>query len=227
MGLEVKEKELVIPGQILATGMDFLPAHGTFREGDHIVSSQIGLVTVDGRLIKLIVLKGIYTPKVGDTVIGTISNIFISNWMVDIGYANEAGLSLKEATSEFIQRGADLSKYYTFGECVVAKITNITGQRLIDLTMKGPGLRKLKGGRIVKITPTKVPRVIGKKGSMISIIKDATKCEITVGQNGWVWIKGNDPKEELRAEQAILKIDNESHKDGLTDEITKFLGGKK
>jgi exosome complex component RRP4 len=227
MGLEVKEKELVVPGDILATGMDFLPALGTFREGENIIANQIGLVNVDGRLIKLVLLKGVYNPKVGDTVIGKVSGINITNWMVNIGYAYDAGLSLKDATSEFIQRGADLSKYYDIGDYVVAKLVNVTKQKLIDLTMKGPGLKKLKGGRIIKITPTKVPRIIGKKGSMITLIKDSTNCQITVGQNGWVWIQGENPNDELKAEQAVLKVNNESHKDGLTDEITKFLGGKK
>jgi len=227
MGLKVKAKDLVIPGEILATGMDYLPANGTFREGENIIANQVGLINVEGRLIKLTLLSGKYIPKTGDTVIGRVSNMFLSNWMIDIGYAYEAGLSLKDATSEFIARGSDLSKYYDFGDYVVTKIINVTKQKMIDLTMKGPGLKKLRGGRVIKITPYKVPRVIGKQGSMISTIKDATNCQITVGQNGWIWISGDDPMKELKAEQAILKINEESHKDGLTETIKKFLGDKK
>ena len=80
--------------------------------------------------------------------------------------------------------------------------------------------RKLIGGRILKITPSKVPRVIGKAGSMIELIKDKTKCQIIVGQNGVIWIKGE--KESL-ASKTILMIEKESHISGLTDKITKFL----
>jgi exosome complex component RRP4 len=131
-------------------------------------------------------------------------------------------LSLKDATSDFIAKGADLTKYYDFNEYIVAKIYNVTSQNLIDLTLKGPGLRKLSGGRIINVTPHKVPRIIGKNGSMISMIKDATRCQIVVGQNGVIWISG-EPENEIIAVETIRKIESESHKSGLTDEISKHL----
>lgn len=226
MTLVVKDKTVVVPGEILAEGMDHVPAQGTFRENENIIASQIGLVNINGRLIKVIGLSGRYIPKPGDMVIGRITYISFSNWSVDIGYAYEANLSLKEATSDYIARGADLSQYYDYGDLVTAKVIGVNKQKAIDLTMKGPGLRKLKGGRIIKVTPSKVPRIIGKQGSMISVVKDATNCKITVGQNGLVWIQGEDPEKVRLAEEAIHKIDQESHKDGLTDEISKFLKEK-
>jgi exosome complex component RRP4 len=58
------------------------------------------------------------------------------------------------------------------------------------LTLKSKGLGVLEDGRIIKINPHKVPRVIGKEGSMVSLIKSETGCEITVGQNGAIWIQG-------------------------------------
>ena len=88
--------------------------------------------------------------------------------------------------------------------------------------MKGPGLRKLKGGRIVEVASNKVPRIIGKQGSMVSMIKDATGCNISVGQNGIIWIDGS-PEGELLAIMAIRKIEEESHLSGLTDKIKGFL----
>jgi len=81
-----------------------------------------------------------------------------------------------------------LTKYFDIGDYVMAKIINVTSQKLVDVTMKGPGLRKLKGGRIIQVNPYKVPRIIGKAGSMVTMIKDATGCRILVGQNGLVWI---------------------------------------
>jgi exosome complex component RRP4 len=67
-----------------------------------------------------------------------------------------------------------------------------------------------------------VPRVIGKKGSMIKLLKQMTKCEITVGQNGNIWIKGERQMEDI-VERAIFKIDQEAHIPGLTDRIKKIL----
>ena len=67
--LLVKDKDIVIPGQELALGMDFLPASGTCRDNDKIIASQLGLISLNGRLIKIIPLNGKYVPKKGDNVI--------------------------------------------------------------------------------------------------------------------------------------------------------------
>ena len=88
--------------------------------------------------------------------------------------------------------------------------------------MKEPGLFKISGGRLIKISSQKVPRVIGKQGSMVSLIKSKTGCEITVGQNGLVWLKGT-PEGELLAEKAVKMIEEKSHLEGLTEKMDKFL----
>ena len=220
--LLIKNKEVVVPGQILAKGMDFLPAGGTFREDDKIIALHLGLVSVNGRLIKLIPLSGVYIPKRDDIIIGKVTDMNFNGWFVEIGCAYEAMLSVREAT-EFIERGADLAHYYDFGDNISAQILKVTRNKMIDLSMKGPGLRKLIGGKIINVTPSKVPRIIGKEGSMINLIKEKTGCRITVGQNGRVWLQGTNAENELIATEAIMKIEEESHTDGLTDEIQKFL----
>ena len=61
---------------------------------------------------------------------------------------------------------------------------------------------------------------------MIKLIKDYTGCYMTVGQNGRVWIKGSDLKNELIATEAILKINNSSYIPGLTEKMEEFLKEK-
>ena len=80
----------------------------------------------------------------------------------------------------------------------------------------------MKGGRIIEVSTHKVPRIIGKQGSMVMMIKEATQCNITVYQNGLVWIEGS-PVNEMRAINAIRKIEKESHLSGLTEKINAFL----
>jgi len=205
--LIVKDKDITVPGEVLAEGMDYLPGPGTYREGENILASRVGLVNVDGRAVKLIPLAGKYLPKRGDTIIGTIKEVLFSGWLVDTDSAYHGMLSMKDATSEFIPKGANLTQYYNFGDHVVCKIVNVTSQKLVDLTMKGPGLRKLRDGRIIHVNTNKVPRVIGKKGSMVSMVKQATDCKIIVGQNGVIWLQGEDPKMELLAVETIKKIE--------------------
>ena len=224
----VNDKEISVPGETLAVGMDVLPGSGTYREGEKVIANRLGLVMIEGRTIKLIPLAGKYIPKTGDTVICKVIDVGFNGWRLDTNSAYSAMLSMKDATSEFIQRGANLTQYYDLGDYIVCKIVNVTSQKLIDVTMKGPGLRKLKGGRIIEVDSNKVPRIIGKQGSMVMMIKDATRCNISVGQNGLIWIDG-DPINELLAIQTIRKIEKESHMSGLTDKIKEFLekSGKK
>lgn len=222
MALTVSDKSVVVPGEELATGMDYLPTSGTYRDGDRIVASRLGLLNVDGRLLKIIPLSGKYLPKRGDIIIAKVIDITLNGWRCEINSAYSALLPIRDGSSEFIPRGADLTRYFNFDDYVVVQITNVTSQNLVDLSTKGPGLRKLGEGRIMKVDPNKVPRVIGKAASMINMIKDATGCRISVGQNGIVWLQGT-PESELVAVRAVEKIVAESHIPGLTDRIKAFL----
>ena len=221
----LQDKSIAVPGETLAIGMDILPGNGTYREGENIVANRLGLTTIDGRTIKLIPLSGRYAPKTGDTIICKVIDVGFNGWRLDTNSAYSAMLSMKDATSEFIARGANLTQYYDLGDYVVCKIVNVTSQKLIDVTLKGPGLRKLRGGRIIEVDPHKVPRIIGKQGSMVVMIKDVARWNIIVGQNGLIWIEG-EPINELLAIQTIRKIEKESHMSGLTDKIKEYLNKK-
>ena len=222
MTLLIKDKDIVVPGEDLADGMGFLPSNGTYRENEKIVASRLGIINIEGKVIKIIPLTGKYMPKRGDTIIGKVVDVAFSGWRVELNCAYSAMLGLKDATSSYIAKGADLTQYFDLGDYIVANIINVTSQKLVDLTTKGPGLRKLHGGRIININTNKVPRVIGKAGSMVSMIKKATNCNITVGQNGVVWVQG-EPEKEIIAVNAIKKIEQEAHKNGLTEKIKQYL----
>ena len=219
----IKDKDIAVPGEVLAEGMDYLPGNGTYRDKEKIRAERLGLAQIEGRAIKLILLSGKYLPKRGDTIIGKVEQIIMSGWMLDTNSAYSAMLGMKDATSEFIPKGADLTQYFNFGDYIVCKITNVTSQKLVDVTLRGPGLRKLRNGRIIEVNTNKVPRIIGKKGSMVSMIKQATDCNIIVGQNGIIWLQGKEPEMEFLAIDAIKKIEEESHLSGLTDKMKEFL----
>ena len=221
-----KEKDLVVPGDVLAEGMDHLPSGGAIRENDKIIANHLGLVSLDGRFVKVIPLSGKYIPKVGDTVVGEVADMSFSGWFIDISGPYEAALMVRDV-AEFIEKDADLSQVYNFGDLIVAKVAKVTRNCNINLTTKGPGLRKISGGKVISVASSKVPRIIGKQGSMVQMLKDKTNCNIIVGQNGSIWIQGNSSEDELKATEAILKIENESHTEGLTDKMKDYLENKK
>jgi len=218
----VKDKEIVVPGDEIAEGMDFFPGFGTYREKEHIFASRLGIANVDGKVMKIIPLSGRYIPKSNDVIIGKVEEVAYFGWRINIHSAYPAMLNPKDATSDFIERGADLTRYFNIGDYLVAKIINVTTQKLVDLTTKGPGLRKISGGRIIEVNTHKVPRIIGKQGSMVGMIKQATNTRIIVGQNGLMWIEG-EPKSVVIAVNATKKIEEESHISGLTERIREYL----
>ena len=214
-----KDREIAVTGQILAKGMDYLPGGAAFRENDNLIAGQVGLVNISGKVVRLIPLSGRYVPKVGDLVIGKVIDMSFSNWFVEIGYAYEAALSIRDVP-EYVEKNADLARYYNFDDMIVAQVVKVTKAMKIDLSMKDRGLGKLLGGRFIFITPNKVPRVIGKSGSMVDMIKQATNCRIMVGQNGRIWIKGDN---DSLVVEAIRKVEELAHISGLTDKIDEFL----
>lgn len=221
----VKPRELVVPGTLLAQG-PFKAGRGTFREGNRIYSTVVGLVEVRGDLIRVIPLEGPYIPEVGDNVLGKIVDVKFSNWTVDIGAPYQANLRVQDAVEERIDLlKTDLRKIFDIGDIIYAKIKAFNEVNQIDLTTKGMpfGGGPLGGGQLVTITPSKVPRVIGKGGSMINLIKKLTNTRIIVGQNGWIWVSGRNDELEKLAVEAILKVDRESHTQGLTDRVKEFL----
>jgi len=154
--------------------------------------------------------------------LGKVTDITMSGWRIDTNTAYSAMLNVRDASSRFIKKEEDLSKILSIGDYVVVRITNVTSQNLIDVTMKEPGLHQISGGRVIGINSQKVPRVIGKQGSMISLIKTKTGCDVTIGQNGLVSIKGT-PEGEFLAEKAIKLVEEKSHLEGLTSKVEEFL----
>jgi exosome complex component RRP4 len=129
---------------------------------------------------------------------------------------------LSEAVEEFVDPRADLSRYYDIGDIIFCRVSRVTKNKITQVSMRDMLARKLYGGVTIQVTPTKIPRIIGRGGSMINIIKQKTKCEIFTGQNGVIWIRGEN---KAKAIEAILTIEKESHVPGLTEKIEKMLSG--
>ena len=214
----VEDKNLVIPGQILADE-EYYPGRGTFKEDGKVCSSLIGLVSLRNKKISVIPLKSKYVPKKGDFVIGKINDVRFSMWDVNI---NSPYSGILPAFEVFGRDKKELSKVYDVGDVLFLRVIDVDEVKKAKLGLKGRGLGKFKGGIIVDISPTKVPRLIGKKGSMINMIKNKTNCKIVVGQNGLVWVKGDEDMEQLTRE-IIHTIEAEAHTSGLTNKIKNKL----
>lgn len=217
----VKERQCVIPGKSLARGLDYLPGSGCYRSDNEIKSKLLGLIRIKDRFISVVPLAGVYVPKPGDGIIGIVEDMQSTMWIVDINSPYDALLTLGEATGEFVDTSkTDISTFFDIGDVIYSKVLNVSKSKSVLLTMNDYRAKKLRGGKIMALTPSKVPRLIGKEGSMIELIKQKTGCQVIVGQNGVIWLKG---EKEALATETILMIEQESHISGLTDKITAFL----
>ncbi|MDR3292312.1 MAG: exosome complex protein Rrp4 [Methanobrevibacter sp.] len=216
--INVEDKDLVVPGEMLAEE-GYYSGRGTFKDGDSILSSLTGLVSLRNKKISVIPLNSKYLPKRGDVIIGKITDIRFSIWEVDI---NSPYSGILPASEVFGREKRDLKKVFDLGDVLFLRVVHVDEVNKVKLGLKGRGLGKFREGILANITPNKVPRLIGKEGSMINTIKQATNCKILVGQNGLVWING-DRKMELIAKDIIKIVEDESHTSGLTDRIKKKL----
>jgi len=213
-------REIVIPGQLVGEIKDFKPGRGTLVENEKIYSNVLGIRYESPPYINVVPLKGRYDAVMGDLVIGIVEEAMSSSWLVDINAPYPALLHVNEVPWD-VEFG-ETEKFLNTGDSIMAKVLQINVEKKLQITLKDRNLYKIRGGHIINVEPSKVPRIIGKKGSMIGILKKHTRCRIFVGQNGRIWIDGDDNNVAL-AQRAIHKIEEESISFGLTNKIEEFL----
>ncbi|MFN3909635.1 MAG: KH domain-containing protein [Candidatus Anstonellaceae archaeon] len=193
--------KMIMPGNEIP---DYQKNNYTYSDEKGTYVTVIALQSEDGRIIPL---EGPYQPNIDDYVIGKISELRFGGYEVDIKSPYKAFLP--------IERGEQHK--FGIGEIIIAKITNVNEIREIELT--NPIL--LKGGIVIRISPLKIPRLIGKNNSMINMISYATGCKIYIGKNGLVFVSedGNYPL----AAQVMKMVEKQTHTSGLTQKISDFL----
>ncbi len=208
------KKEIAVPGEIIAT--DIEAGEWTRKEGKDVIALRFGIVHIKGGKARVIPLSGAYMPKERDVVIGEVVDISFNGWFVDINSPCTAFLPVSECRGYIDKQ--DLASYYNYGDMIIAEIKTVKPHG-INLSMREIG-KKLSEGIMMNVNCSKVPRIIGKEGSMVEMIKKQTACEIAVGQNGIIWIRG---EKELEAKNAIKMIEGNSLMNGLTEYIKEKM----
>jgi len=218
--MTIETRKIVIPSQLLGDVKNKKAGKGTFVEDGKIYSELLGVLNDNSDYISVTPFKGRYDPVEKDFVIGVVQEAMSSSWLVDINAAYPALLHVNEVPWD-VEFG-ETDRYLNHGDSIMAKVLQVDQEKKLQITLKDYNLFKIKGGYIFDVEPTKVPRIIGKKGSMITLLKNYTKCRIFVGQNGRVWIDGNDEGIQ-KVIDTIKVIENEALSYGLTDRIEKLL----
>jgi len=217
------KKRHVIPGELIVSG-SYRAEQNTVMEGDKIFATVIGLSDVHDGSVRVIPLTGGYYPKDDDLVIGKIVSHSAMSWEVDINSCYAGMLPATDVFGrDFSSHSDDLSAKLSNGDLIVARIVNADKTRDPLLTISGRELGKIDSGELVNISPSKVARLIGKRGSMIQTIESGTHAQITIGQNGLVVVSCEDSDGLLKAIKAIELVDEKAHVANLTDQINDML----
>jgi exosome complex component RRP4 len=216
-------KRYVIPGDTITTG-PYRPEQNVYLEGKRIVATTIGISDISDDSVRVIPLTGGYIPKGSDIIVGKIVSHSALSWEVDMNSCYAGMLPASDVFGrDYSADVDDLNSKLRKGDLIVARIVNFDRTRDPLITIGDRDLGKIESGELFSISPSKVPRLIGKRGSMIQTIEGATNASITIGQNGWIIISSEDPNGLLKAKKAIQMIEDGAHTADLTDKVQEML----
>ncbi len=197
----MSERKIVVPGEKIADSAIRIP--GAYMEGGATYAALVGLLDESGKYIPL---ESRYKPMLDDIVVGMITDARHAGYSVDLLLPKEGFIPART-----------LRITLQLGDFVVAKIRKIERSGMAELGE----VRRLPKGKIIEFPSAKIPRLIGKKSSMLDILRTNAGGDIVVGNNGYVWMSEKCDIPLLM--KAIDLIRSKAHKPGLTDAVTKFF----
>ena len=193
----------VIPGDVISEKPERFKKGIAYIKDGKTYAAVVGMLD-EGKFTNL---EGVYIPTENDPLVGIVIDERHGNYTLDANIAFPVLVLSKNIGRIRLK----------LGDFVLVRVLRIED----DGTVIAGDVRVLKGGKVIDVPPSKVPRIIGKRASMLSLIKEKTGTDIFVGANGYIWIgeRGRVPM----AIKAIKIIVAKAHLAGLTDEISKLL----
>ncbi len=221
--MENTKRKYVIPGDVITSG-PYRPEQNVILDGERIIATAIGISEIYDDTVRVISLTGKYIPKINDLVIGKVLSHSSLSWELDINSSYVGFLPAADVFGrDFSAHADELNSKLKKGDLVVARIANSDRSRDPLLTISDRELGKIESGELVKISPSKIPRLIGKRGTMIQTIEMATGAIITIGQNGWIVVSCENSDGLLKAVKAIQMVEEQAHIANLTDRVKSML----
>jgi exosome complex RNA-binding protein Rrp4 len=197
-------RRIVIPGELV----DEQPLHllDTFIEGNKTYATVVSVYDTDKKTI--VPLEGLWYPQQDEVIVGQIEEAKLNTYTVKLDAPYKGLIISKYAETEMAN--------HDYVEAYVKELDK-TGTVILSRP------RVLNGGKLIKIRPSKVHRLLGKSNTMLAQIISGTGSQIVVGMNGAIWVKGGDVD---KAVEAIMRVQEEAHISGLTERIGTMVGAK-
>jgi exosome complex component RRP4 len=197
-------RNIILPGEALPK----MPsrAHEVIEEDGRFIATVIGMY--DDEKGTFWPLEGVWYPMRDEIVIGIVEEAKLNSYTVNLNSLYKGIIIAKYSSKLFA------------GDVIEAQVRDLDETKTVVLMHA----RKLSGGKMMSIKPSKVHRILGREDTMIREITEGTQSMINVGMNGVIWIKGGDVQ---KATEAIMKIEEEAHTSGLTERIKSMLSNNK
>ena len=193
-------EKIVVPGELLWEQEMRVP--NTIVVDGKTYAAVLGMLRDD----KFIPLELVYKAKAGDTVVGVVTDVRHSGYSVDLHLAQDGFISSKFSRVSFKE-----------GDLIYGRIKFADEVGNVDIT----DAKRLPAGKLLNVPASKIPRIIGKRSSMLNVLRDGTGCSIFVGNNGYIWVGGKGNLQlALKTIDFIIK---KAHTRGLTDAVAEYL----
>ncbi|MEZ0290240.1 MAG: exosome complex RNA-binding protein Rrp4 [Sulfolobales archaeon] len=226
--IRVSHREIVGPGDVIGEGeVNFEKPPYVYKFKNKIFSTVLGVAEIrSDNTVRVTPLEGVYIPSEGDLVIGIVEEINPTYINLDIKAPYKGVLSASEILGRPLNPSKDvLSEYVYIGEVFLARVERFDLLRDPLLTIrKEKGLGKITEGSLVEVNPTRVPRIIGRKSSMLEILVRETNCDIIVANNGRILIKKCPTRDHEEILIRALKIiESQPYIKGLTNKVREYI----
>ncbi|ESN91952.1 hypothetical protein HELRODRAFT_90168 [Helobdella robusta] len=147
-----------------------------------------------------------YVQAEGDRVLGVVTSKPGGNYKVDIGSHDLAVLCYLSFEGSSKKNRPNIE----VGDLVYGRISigdNCFEPELvcIDSTGKSGGMGVISnGGNMIRLSVSYARRLLSANDKILKTLSNTFQYEITIGENGWIWVKGQDVLKTLSLTRALI-----------------------
>ena len=214
------EQRLVTPGMTIGSLSGMRVGSGAISQNDKIIATKLGWVRELNGTISVDPISSPYLPRSGDLVIATVAEVRNNLWFMDINgsFQGLLPMSLAPWKVEF----GHARKHMDVGDCVLARVQEVDECHNVVLTMKGIGLRKFSQGSVIEVGVNLLDKLRGENDSVINSIRESSDCRIVLGQNGRIWVDGDENGTSWMRDAINMAV-AEGHKEDFNNKLSELI----
>ena len=192
----MEQRQIVLPGEVIEPDAEGLMCgQGVTLRGNAIVATVRGFVSRISQLRTITPITSIYSPNIGDIVVGRVEQVQNQRWLVQIGCSVLGQLRLSsiylpndEQRRRTTADERNMRQYFDVGDLVCAEIQQSSGAIALQTRHQHP--KRLDHGILVTVPSRLIRRV---PQHITTFEGDGRMFTIIYGMNGNIWVGPEDP----------------------------------